>query len=168
MSHQGKGRRPVRLLASLVTGCGLALAVVFAAGAAPAPDQVSGQQLYGQYCAACHQADGAGVAGVFPPLAGSDWVTGDPARLVRVLLHGLSGPIMVQGEEFNSLMPAWGGALQDGQIAAVATYVRTSFGHTATPITEAEVARLRSAHAGRTAPWTAQELSTLAPATAAK
>lgn len=130
--------------------------------------QEAGQQLYGQYCAACHQADGAGVAGVFPPISGSEWVTGDPARLVRVLLHGLSGPIMVQGEEFSSLMPAWGGALQDGQIAAVATYVRTSLGNSATPVSEAEVARIRAAHPGRTTPWTAQELAALPPATAAK
>jgi cytochrome c553 len=58
---------------------------------------VAGRRLYIQVCATCHQLNGQGVPGAFPPLAGADWVTGDEATLIRILLHGLQGPIEVNG-----------------------------------------------------------------------
>ena len=130
-----------------------------AASAAAASKQLpDGKQVYSTTCAACHQATGEGVAGVFPPLAGSEWVTGD-AKVVRILLHGVTGPIEVAGETFNSMMPPWGGTLKDADIAAVITYMRSTWGNKGTPITAAKVASIRAATASRTTPWTAAELA---------
>ena len=119
----------------------------------------TGAQVYTATCAACHLPDGTGNGETYPPLAGSEWVTGDEARLVRVILHGLTGPIDVEGESYSGVMPPWGPTLKDEEIAAVATYVRTAWGNKAPAVSAATVARLRAAHASRTAPWTAAELA---------
>ncbi len=120
---------------------------------------VDGAQIYANTCTACHQANGQGLAGKFPPLAGSSWATGDESRLIRIVLHGLSGEIDVEGELFNGAMPAWGPTLNDDAIAAVATYVRRSWGNSAGAVSVSTVASVRAAHAARTVPWTAGELS---------
>jgi mono/diheme cytochrome c family protein len=111
-----------------------------------------------QTCAGCHVADGSGNPGVYPPLAGSEWVTASKGRLVRIVMHGLTGPIVVAGEEYQGVMPPWGGTLTDAQIAALSTYVRSAWGNTASAVTTAEVTAIRNAEAGRTALWTAPEL----------
>ena len=118
-----------------------------------------GKQVYSTTCAACHQVTGEGTAGVFPPLAGSEWVTGDDAKVVRILLNGVTGPIEVAGETYNGMMPPWGGTLKDADIAAVLTYVRSAWGNKAAPVTAAKVASIRAATSSRTAPWTAAELA---------
>ena len=128
------------------------------ASAPPAPSQRQGEAVYLQSCAGCHVADGTGNPGIYPPLAGSEWVVGEKGRLVRILLHGLMGPIMVAGEEYQGVMPGWAGALTDAQIAALSTYIRSSWGNIASEVTAAEVAAIRNAEAGRTAFWTAAEL----------
>jgi mono/diheme cytochrome c family protein len=120
--------------------------------AAPA----DGRAIYTARCVVCHQANGNGIA-LFPPLAKSEWVTGDEGRLIRVILQGLSGPIQVAGRPFNSAMPPWGAVLKDDEVAAVATYIRSSFGNTAGEITAEQVAAVREATKGRTAPWTAKD-----------
>jgi mono/diheme cytochrome c family protein len=120
-----------------------------------------GAETY-QVCAACHQAAGEGLAGTFPPLAGSEWVTKDPETTIRIVLLGLSGPIQVKGQAYNSLMPPPAG-LDDEKVAAVVTHVRKSFGNTASPVDKAKVAEVRAALGGRTTPWTAEELSALRP-----
>ena len=128
--------------------------------AAAAKEQLpDGKQVFSTTCAACHQASGEGVPGVYPPLAGSEWVTGDEAKVVRILLHGVTGPIEVAGETFNSMMPPWGATLKDADIAAVLTYARSTWGNKGTPITAAKVAAIRAATASRTTPWTAAELA---------
>ncbi len=135
-------------------------------GDAAAPVQVDpmvlGARLYAQNCVACHQPTGMGLPGVFPPLGGSDWVTGSEERLVRVLLHGLTGPIEVNGATYNGLMPAFGPAsgyrFNEERIAAVTTYIRASFGNAAGPITTERVREIAAASGGRTAAWTAAEL----------
>jgi len=128
--------------------------------AAAAKEQLpDGKQVFSTTCAACHQASGEGVPGVYPPLAGSEWVTGDEAKVVRILLHGVTGPIEVAGETFNSMMPPWGATLKDADIAAVLTYARSTWGNKGTPITAAKVASIRAATASRTTPWTAAELA---------
>ena len=119
----------------------------------------NGGSVYATTCAACHQATGEGVAGVFPPLAGSEWATGEEAKVVRILLHGVTGPIEVAGETFNGMMPPWGPTMKDADIAAVLTYVRSTWGNKGTPITTASVAKIRAATASRTTPWTAAELA---------
>jgi mono/diheme cytochrome c family protein len=119
---------------------------------------VDGASVFSSRCAACHQATGEGLPGAFPPLAGSEFVVGDAERAVRIVLRGLSGPVMVKGLAFNNAMPAWAYQLSDAEIAAVLTYVRTSFGNAAPAVTADVVAAQRAATASRTAPWTAGEL----------
>jgi mono/diheme cytochrome c family protein len=131
-----------------------------AKSAAAAKEQLpDGKQVYATTCAACHQATGEGVPGVFPPLAGSEWVTGDEGKLARIILHGVTGPIEVAGETFNGMMPPWGGTMKDADIAAVITYVRSAWGNKAAPVTAAAVASIRAANSSRTTPWTAAELA---------
>ncbi len=126
--------------------------------AAAAPVAVDGAQVYQSRCAACHQAGGEGVPGTFPPLAGSEVVQGDKGVLIRIVLHGLSGPIQVEGTMYDGAMPAWA-MLSDEEIAAVTTHERSSWGNDAEPISAEEVAALREALADRTEPWTADELA---------
>ena len=128
------------------------------AAGAPAAGAVNGASVYASRCAACHQANGAGLPGAFPPLAGSEYVLGEPERVVRVVLHGLIGSVTVKGQAFNGAMPAWADQLSDAEIAAVLTYERSSFGNSAPAITADLVADLRAATASRTTPWTAAEL----------
>lgn len=117
-----------------------------------------GARIYAQTCSACHQADGSGTPGIFPPLVGTEWVTGSEDRLIRILLHGVTGDIEVEGEIYNGAMPTWGPMFTDEDLAAVATYVRQAWGNKAAPVTAATVARVRTQYASRTTPWTAVEL----------
>ena len=119
----------------------------------------AGETVYGNVCAACHQADGKGLPGVFPPLAGSSWVTGAPDRAIKIVLQGLQGPIEVNGMPYNALMTPQGGILSDAEIAGVLTHVRASWGNAASAVTAEQVTAIRSATADRTTPWTAAELS---------
>ncbi|AHG93167.1 cytochrome c subunit of cbb3 type cytochrome oxidase (plasmid) [Gemmatirosa kalamazoonensis] len=137
----------------------VALGTALAATSASAQAPSDGKKIFGATCAACHQATGEGVPEKYPPLAGSEWVTGDEGRLVRVILHGLQGDVEVEGETFNGAMPAWGPTLSDPDIAAVATYIRASFGNKAAPVSTATVTQIRAATKSRATPWTAQELA---------
>lgn len=131
-----------------------------ATGAVPA--NATPADLYATACASCHLANGAGNHPVFPPLAGSPWVTGDAERLVRLSLHGLSGPIEVNGVAYSGMMPGFA-HLDDARLAQVLTHVRTSWGNRADVVTAEDVAAVRRATADRQWPWTADELSRDAP-----
>ncbi len=96
-----------------------------------------------QTCVACHQATGAGIPGVFPPLAGSEWVTGPVENLIRIQLRGLMGPIKVAGKDYNSVMPP-NASMTDEQIAEVLTYVRNEWGNKGSAVTPDMVKALRS------------------------
>ncbi|MEM7367262.1 MAG: c-type cytochrome [Bacteroidota bacterium] len=111
--------------------------------------QSNGEEIYVTYCGMCHQENGKGAPGRFPPLDGTEWVTGDPQRLIRVLLDGLEGGIEVKGVGYNSLMPQHR-FLSDQQIASVLTYIRQNFGNSATPIHSSEVAIERNKQAAET------------------
>jgi nitrite reductase (NO-forming) len=102
-----------------------------------------GQRLYQTYCMGCHQAEGQGIPGTFPPLAKSDYALADTSRLIETVLNGLHGPIEVNGQQYNGTMPPMG-HLKDEEIAAVLSYVRSSWGNTAKPVTAAEVAAVRA------------------------
>ena len=130
-------------------------------GAGPAAHAalVDGQQIYQEHCETCHGAEGQGVPGVYPPLAGSGWVTGDKGRLLRIILHGMQGEMEVSGTTYSNRMPAWGSILDDDQVAQVATYVRTHWGNHASEVSVNEVRRVRAATAERTQPWTAALLA---------
>jgi len=82
---------------------------------------------------------GKGVAGTFPPLAGNPAVTGDPKTLIHIVKYGLSGTVHVGAGTYNGMMPAWGSQLSDGDVASVVTYVRTSWGNSASAVTTADV-----------------------------
>lgn len=100
-------------------------------------------QVYYNYCVNCHQIDGQGDGTRFPPLAGSEWVTGDKNRLIAVLLNGLSGPITINGKSFNYVMPPHN-FLKDEDLSQVLTYIRKSFGNNAGPVTTEEVKKMRA------------------------
>ena len=121
-------------------------------------EQVDGAAVFSGRCAACHQGTGLGLPGVFPPLAGSEYVNGDPARLARLVLRGLTGPVTVALAQFNGAMPAWADQLTDAEVAAVLTYVRSQFGNSSGAVTADVVAQARAATASRTAPWTVGDL----------
>lgn len=118
-----------------------------------------GEQIYNTRCISCHQMNGQGVPGTFPPLNGTKWVTGDKGRLIRLLLDGMDGRMEVKGRTYSGSMPPWGGALDDEGIAAISTYIRSNFGNEAAPVTPDEVAKVREATADRNGPWTADELN---------
>lgn len=119
------------------------------AGAAPAVD---GKQLYGAKCAACHQGSGLGVAGVFPPVAASEWVMGDEKILTNILLHGVNGEMIVKGNKYNGAMPAWK-SLSDDELAAVLTYIRSDWGNVAPPIKAETIKSQRELTKARTEPY---------------
>jgi putative membrane-bound dehydrogenase-like protein len=129
-------------------------------GQPPVPPS-PGASIYEMACLPCHQPEGKGLPGVYPPLSGSEWVRTDSARLIKILLHGLAGPIAVAGQEFggpNALpMPSLSG-LTDEQIADVLSYVRSEFGAKASAVSADEVKKVRAATVNRDVPWTAEEL----------
>ncbi len=105
---------------------------------------VGGAKIYQQYCSACHQMNGKGAPGRFPPLINTDWVTGDKERLIKVTLNGMEGSLQIDGEVYNGVMPQHS-FLKDEEIALVLTYIRSSFDNEASEITTAEVRELRRA-----------------------
>ena len=117
----------------------------------------SGKQTYAGLCTACHQPTGKGLEGLAPPLAESEWVLGDPERIVKVVMHGLRGPIKVKGVNYSYDMPA-AGFLSDEQIAGVLTYIRREWDHEAAPVPLDLVQKIRAETKGRTDAWTEPEL----------
>jgi glucose/arabinose dehydrogenase/mono/diheme cytochrome c family protein len=108
-------------------------------------DMAIGQKIYNQYCMACHQSNGMGASGRFPPLNGTDWVTGDKERLVHLILNGMEGAIEVNGEIYDGVMPQHS-FLNDDQIADVLTYIRTHFDNQAGSVTAEEVENYRKSN----------------------
>jgi nitrite reductase (NO-forming) len=102
----------------------------------------AGKVLYAQNCQACHQAEGQGIAQAFPPLAKSDYLNADVDRAISVVLHGLEGPIKVNGSTFNSTMPAM--KLSDEHVANLMTFVYNSWGNKGGEVTPAKVAAVRA------------------------
>ncbi len=119
----------------------------------------TGKQVYSTLCIACHQANGQGMDSLAPALADSDWVLGKADALPRIVLHGLAGPIKVNGRTWAFEMPPLGAALSDEQIAGVLTYIRREWEHNASPISIETVKAIRAEHKDRTKAWTAEELA---------
>ncbi len=115
-----------------------------------------GLRVYATNCVVCHKEDGTGMPGVYPPIVGSEWVQGDEGRLIRLLLDGMVGPVVVKGETYNNAMTPFH-FLKDEEIAAVLTFVRSNFGNEAGPVTADQVAAVRAADR-REELWTAPEL----------
>jgi mono/diheme cytochrome c family protein len=114
----------------------------------------AGRQLYANVCAGCHQENGQGKEKMGPALAGSRWVTGNPAVAIRILVSGKEGP--------NGMMPPFASSLKDDQLADVITYLRRAWGHTASPVSRPEVTEIRGLTASRKTPYSEEELARFA------
>ena len=127
-----------------------------------------GLQVYNKpTCVACHQANGKGIPGQFPPLIRTDWVLEpEPGRIIRAVLDGLSGPITVEGQSYNGAMVPWRGGLTDEEIAAVLTYVRQNpeWGNKAPEVKPERVKEVREKTKSRNQPYSPEELLKISPA----
>jgi mono/diheme cytochrome c family protein len=126
-----------------------------------------GRELYTtKGCIACHQANGAGLPGQFPPLAESEWVTTEgTARLIRIVLNSVIGEISVKGQTYNNPgMPPWRDILTDKEIAAILSFIRQEWGNKAGPVSAPQVKTIRELTADRTTPYSAADLLAI-PAT---
>ena len=124
-----------------------------AGGAGAATAELSpadrGKKIFSANCATCHQGTGTGIAGQYPPLAGSEYVLGGTRRLGMILLKGLEGPVTVKGAQYGSaVMQPWEKTLSDAKIADVLTYVRQEWGNTGGPVAPEGIAALRKELAG--------------------
>jgi mono/diheme cytochrome c family protein len=118
-----------------------------------AAELARGKAVYEQVCGLCHGADGLGKPGQAPPLAGSEWVMAKGYnRLTHIPLAGLSGSISVAGKDWNMGMAAMGAALPDADLAAVLTYIRSSWGNGASPVAADDVTKIRAALGTRPPP----------------
>ena len=148
-------KTPVQKVTTALTGVELSLFL-------------KGKTIYGKegYCVTCHQADGKGLpAAGFPPLSQTKWVTGSQDRLLRVILKGLHGPLTVNGKKYAGQVPMtpFGGLLKDDEVAAVATYVRNSFGNKASAVTTQKVKAVRAAIKSKTGFYSPAELLKMYP-----
>ncbi|MCC6393182.1 MAG: cytochrome c [Bryobacterales bacterium] len=141
------------LLALLLAGCGAPPRQV-------PPDVAPGRIHFQSYCAACHQYDGQGM-GDAPSLANSPWVSGPRSRLIRIVLHGVRGTMVVDGKSYDREMPGFGQVLSDSDIASLLSYVRKQFSASSEPVTVEMVSRVRGANRGRALYWRVDELLAL-------
>ena len=102
-----------------------------------------GKAVYKKYCLTCHQSNGSGVPGMYPPLSKGSWVGKNPNELIAIILKGLKGEIEVKGETYKNAMPPQT-KITDRELANVLTYIRTNFGNNFTPITPDMVKKVRA------------------------
>ena len=126
---------------------------------APFDPVAYGQKQFNLNCASCHQSNGQGVSGQYPPLAGAEWVVGSPKRLAAIVLDGLEGPVTVKGAIYNGAMASWKGSLNDKKLSSILTFIRQAWGNTAAPITEEQMAAFRAEFGGRSKVWSEAELN---------
>lgn len=123
---------------------------------APTPTaEAPGRALFAANCATCHQLDGRGLSGQYPPLEGSEWLAGNPEAPIAIVLMGLEGEIVVKGETFDSQMPPLD-VLSDGELSQILTYVRSSWGNSASAVTAEQVAAVRARLKDRKTPWNSE------------
>lgn len=125
-----------------------------------------GRQQFLSICAGCHGNDGRGIKRFGPPLVQSEWVLGDERKLSLILLHGMEGPLEVNGKKYDApdilpVMPSHS-VVDDANIAAILTYIRNEWGHQAGAVARGTVGKTRVSSQGKVVPWTAEELKELA------
>ncbi len=125
----------------------------------------SGKKLFTKNCASCHQVNGLGLPGQFPPLAGSNWATSDPGLITKIVLKGLKDPIVVKGVTYGTnptqaMVPL---PLKDREIANITTYVRQAWGNQASEISEDEVSGFRAESTNQVDQWTGEKLRSMYP-----
>ena len=96
-----------------------------------------GERVYKTNCAACHQSSGQGIAGAFPPLAKSDFLNAGKIRAIETVLQGRQGKLIVNGQEFNGVMPSW--SLSDDEIANLLTYIYNNWGNSGKEVSQEDV-----------------------------
>lgn len=101
-----------------------------------------GKAVYSANCMACHQASGKGMPNVFPPLAASDYLNKDPKRAISAVKYGIKGPIVVNGQNFNGVMPKV--AISDEQIADVLTFIYNTWNNKKQEVTTKQVAKVKN------------------------
>jgi mono/diheme cytochrome c family protein len=123
----------------------------------------SGEKIFAGRCASCHQANGLGIDGQFPPLANSEWVAADPAVITSIILKGLKGEIVVNGKTYGTSAAVNMAAvpISDREIANVSTYVRQAWGNTSSEVTEDFVSELRAEQSAKQDQWVGDELKSL-------
>jgi mono/diheme cytochrome c family protein len=118
-----------------------------------------GKKVFAANCQTCHQANGQGVPGQYPPLAGSEFTIGGSRRPAMIVLKGLTGPVKVKGQMYGTaVMQPWDKTLTDQKIADVLTYVRSEWGNNASPVTAEQIAALRKELAGRAESFTEHDI----------
>jgi mono/diheme cytochrome c family protein len=146
-------------LASLLVPALLLSAAGLQAQDKPTPEALErGKAVYMKSCVACHMPTGQGLAPVFPPLDGSEWLQLDNTVLAKIVLRGLQGPIKVKGQDFNGVMAPLADTLKDAEIADVLNYVRATWGKGGPLADEALIKSARDASKGQKQPYTAAEL----------
>lgn len=142
-----KGIVMKKVLAKAVSGllvCGLVLSVTSTSKAADKATMEKGAKVYNEYCKTCHQATGAGIPKVYPPLAKSDYLKNTSKdKIIESVTLGLKGEITVNGQKYNNVMVPLPAKYSDADAAAVITYVYNSWGNTGPTVTEAEVKKVR-------------------------
>jgi mono/diheme cytochrome c family protein len=130
----------------------------------PPDPKVVGKALFSANCITCHQANGEGLPGQYPPLAGSEVETGDATnQLIAIVLKGLQGPVEIKGKPFNNAMQAWESQYTDQQLASILTYVRSDWGNNAPAITAEMVKQIRDEFKDRKEQWTWPEIQKIPP-----
>ena len=125
----------------------------------------SGEKIFAVRCASCHQANGLGITGQYPPLAGSKWATANPEIITNIILKGLKGEIVVKGETYgtSAAVNMAAVAINDREIANVVTYVRQAWGNDANEVFEDEVASTRAGSVEQEEQWTGDQLVSMYP-----
>lgn len=122
------------------SNAGSASASASAAAAAQNPASASdGATIYLANCSSCHQTNGKGVAGAFPPLAGNPVVTGNAVAVIAIVKNGLQGKVVVHGVTYSGIMPSWNKQISDDQIAAVVSYIRGAWNNNAPGVSLSDV-----------------------------
>ena len=142
----------ILFVAGVLVGCAYRRNLPSTADADP------GRKRFETYCAGCHLNEGPWMRGEAPPLEGSTWVAGPETRIIKIVLHGLRGPIEVRSSTYNQEMPGFAPILTDADIASLLSYVRRRFGGATTPTSEGAVSSIRAANRARTDYWTVGEL----------
>ena len=126
----------------------------------------SGKKIFAVRCASCHQTSGLGIAGQYPPLVDSKWATSDPGLIANIILKGLKGEILVNGETYgtNAAVNMAAVPITDREIANVTTYVRQAWGNNAPEILESEVSTFRNESKDQIDQWTGDQLIEMYPA----
>lgn len=123
-----------------------------------AADNSPGAKIFSTRCASCHQNNGQGMPGIYPPLAGSEWVQGEPTRPIRIVLSGFQGKINRAGKDYNGVMTPWKDLLNDEEIAQVLTYIRSAWDNKGDAIEAKLVAEIRAKTAAKPGSYAEDEL----------